>query len=41
MFCLEIKGKLVYYSTIESAVNAANEVFKRSGIILGVFRVEV
>lgn len=40
MFYIEIKGKKHFYNNIESATKAANEVFKKTNIVLGIFRTE-
>lgn len=37
MFYMVINGKEHKYATIEAAVSAANEVFKQTGIVLGIF----
>lgn len=40
MFYIEVKGKRSYYADIEKAISAANEVFKHTGIVLGIFKDE-
>ena len=37
MYYMEIKGKKHKYSSLDAAVDAANQVFEQTGIILGIY----
>lgn len=37
MFYIEVEGKRHFYNDIDLAIKAANEVFNKTGIVLGVF----
>lgn len=36
-FYIEVRGKKHYYNSVEAAVTAANQIFKKTGIVVGVF----